>query len=77
LNQIYSDFVTIVLERLGTFQGDFARALCVGIVNCLAAQERFGFAARQGIGATPPITTCGSRTTPPLLSITVATATIA
>jgi hypothetical protein len=50
LNQIlgYSDLVAIVLERLGTFQGNFTGALGIGFVNRLAAQELLGFPCAPG-----------------------------
>jgi hypothetical protein len=50
LNQIlgYSDLVAIVLERLGTFQGNFTGALGIGFADRLAAQQLLGFPCAPG-----------------------------
>src|SRR6185437_14198451 len=79
LNQILSDFdfVAIVFERFGAFQRDLAGLAALASSSFLPRKNSSALAARQGIGATPPMTTCALLTTPALLSTTVATATMA
>ncbi|MGN6720033.1 MAG: hypothetical protein ACTHLX_21915 [Candidatus Binatia bacterium] len=52
----YSDLVAIVLERLGTFQGNFTGRLALASLIALPRKNSLAFPARQGIGATLPTT---------------------